>query len=1045
MKLTHLTSLGLLLASVTLVAQESTGTLVGSVKSTSGNPIANARVAITSPTLLQTRVITTNESGEFRALMLPPGIHYSITASASGMLTQKAEGVTISAGLTKRQNFVLKSVATGMETVEITAAASAVDKSDTKISSSIAAEILQTIPTGSLNSYGALLLAPGVVGAAGDGISYPVIRGGIAGQAQFMINGMSVRDPATRQGRQYEKIIDDMIEDIQVIQSPMNARYGFTSSGITNVTTKTGGNEFKGGVRIKLANDAWSSSYAAVMDRNDYWNDSAGRDIYYPIGAREPASRPENEELERTYEVNLLGPIWKDHITFAYAGRFIPSNFATSPAPNRFAAGRQYIPYPTPGTLAYPFGQTNINPYISGGLSTNHAQNYKLFWQITPTQTLSFETMLEDFDNYANTYNNISPEAQRRQSRDAYTRSLEYMGVFGAFVVNAKWGKNVTEVMFSHGPGDPIAVGSWLATATSVFQLPNVPGWGGTDLSGGDPGSGKPETRASETYSANVQWIANNHQIDFGISQLKDWTFLPPSNGINGAYYYTPGRANNGDYLVFNVQGGITDPLNQANNVDMRQLGRFPGVTTVSSSGGDIEDNNITQAIYVNDLYTLNDNWSAMLGLRFERYIIDNRFGKTVDTTSISPRLTIRYVVFGDNQHLLDFNYGQFRGTMSWGNIRVFAGDQGNRIQRMFWNQPGHTADEPYLVEPDVFLNLANYKVYSFADTDLFYDIDPSIKPEVRNSFSLNYKRAYNSGFFRASAVFDFFGDLWYRKIDSFDPVEVKDWSGSGLPSVYGLHNLLTFDTYASREYKALEFEWQHRIFATPNTSLTWNGNWTMGRTTGTRPWAEGRVTNTPSYYDQWERLGVSHDIWNPKGELDTSKHNVINSWLSYHVGKKNGIQMDLTLLFSYQTGQPFNITATMDLPPELMLSSLYPLFQTAGISQGAGHYFGYKRGWLMNNDAIPSFDLQWNMTIPITRGVQFFSAATIYNPFNHYVRGGIARQQLGTNPFTGRQFTYDDLPESPFWYTFPGYSNRWTQGWGGGARSIEMDLGIRF
>ncbi|MCX6547030.1 MAG: carboxypeptidase-like regulatory domain-containing protein [Acidobacteria bacterium] len=236
MKLFHrLTPLGLVLvASASLIAQEGTGTLVGTVRGDGGKFLAGARIIIASPNMLQTRVISTNDKGEFRVPLLPPSSSYTVTVTADGYVSRKADGLTIPAGGTIRQDLNLKSIASAGASVEVVAISSSVDKTETKIVSTYTEEALQNLPTGNLNSYGALAVSPGVSGSVG----YPVIRGGITGESQFMVNGISVRDPLVRQGRQFEKVIDDLTQDVQVILSPMNAKYGFTSAGITNIVTK---------------------------------------------------------------------------------------------------------------------------------------------------------------------------------------------------------------------------------------------------------------------------------------------------------------------------------------------------------------------------------------------------------------------------------------------------------------------------------------------------------------------------------------------------------------------------------------------------------------------------------------------------------------------------------------------------------------------------------------------------------------------------------------------------------------------------------------
>ena len=66
------------------VAQEITGSIVGTVKDSNGAAVAGATVRITnSDTKLAVRTVTTNDDGEFTVPMLPVAF-YDITLEATG-------------------------------------------------------------------------------------------------------------------------------------------------------------------------------------------------------------------------------------------------------------------------------------------------------------------------------------------------------------------------------------------------------------------------------------------------------------------------------------------------------------------------------------------------------------------------------------------------------------------------------------------------------------------------------------------------------------------------------------------------------------------------------------------------------------------------------------------------------------------------------------------------------------------------------------------------------------------------------------------------
>ena len=54
--------------------------------------------------------------------------------------------------------------------------------------------------------------------------------------------------------------MDDSIQEMQVIQSPVNARYGNFTGGIINAITKSGGNDFSGTIRGIFNRPSWSAN-----------------------------------------------------------------------------------------------------------------------------------------------------------------------------------------------------------------------------------------------------------------------------------------------------------------------------------------------------------------------------------------------------------------------------------------------------------------------------------------------------------------------------------------------------------------------------------------------------------------------------------------------------------------------------------------------------------------------------------------------------------------------------------------------------------------
>lgn len=1014
----RLTVLGAALVASSLMAQESVGTIVGTVKDANGNPVAGATLTIAGAKILGQRVLTSNDQGEFRIPLLPPG-DYTLSVRKEGMIGSKAE-IRLGAGATLRQAFTMRVVQTAQAEVEVVATAATVDKTETKTSTNLTLDTLQNLPLG-LNSYAALAMSPGVVAPAGSG--YPVIRGGLTGQSQFTVNGISVRDNVVRQGRQFEVVLDDMTEDVSVIQSPLNAKYGFASGGIVNLVTKSGTNEFQGSVRVKLDRSSWTALRKPITNRYEQ-----GRTLT-PLSIQ-------SDDLSRTYEISILGPIIKDHLTFAYGARLSPTVVANTQLTNLHDYGLTGLPG---GATAWTYGATPSQSVQVSGPQKTMTQQYKLFWLINQNQQVEFFYTDDELGPYFDTQSgNVDAFATFNQSSKRTFAGVNYRGVIGANgVLDVRAGRRKSEVNFSSGPYDPITVRVWYPGTPSLI---NTAGWsGGTVLTNGDTARPVAELRQVETASINYNWYNGTHNADFGMEMLKETAFLPDQSGPNRQRFFIPGRRNDGLYAVFNYTAIPTPSATVRNgSAYIPEWQKYED----SVVGTDQKNYDTTMAAYANDLWTINAHWSVMAGLRFERYKVEDLSGTRLTTNSLSPRLEVKYDLQGNNQHLFSASYAQFRGTIGQGNLGgYFSRRPGQRISRYFWNQGTGTPTAPQYVPQTDILNTANYGyLYAVDDSYYLFDIDKNLKPDVTHELTTSYRRAFaNGGFFRATLIYRTFKDLWYRK-GTNTPVDIP---GSPTAQPEGYFNILTFDPHGKREYKGVEFEWSYPLYRAANQRLDFQGNWTINRTYSTNTWREGNVASSPAeYYDLKEAFGIPRDLYNPYGELNTSIHNVVKGWLSWSVGAPNGLRQVVSLLGRYSSGAPYSRTGAR------AYDIMSPIFQnyfdydpaTVGaqyaISTPTAYTTYYNgRGKFTNFDAF-TFDLQWNVFIPIKGRVQFFSYLTINNVFN-------------TPQPTGFGATYGGgtLAATNPNYTFIGgqFQNFGVVNGLGNFRGVNIDLGIKF
>src|SRR3954467_2636888 len=127
-------------------AQETTAGVQGSVKDATGASIPNASVEVASPAMIGTRKVNTDDGGNFRLAALPPG-SYSMTVAAKGFRTFRQTGIELAVG--RLPNLDVKLDIGGVtETVEVSALATAVDTSQSKVQVTVDKAILDNIPKG---------------------------------------------------------------------------------------------------------------------------------------------------------------------------------------------------------------------------------------------------------------------------------------------------------------------------------------------------------------------------------------------------------------------------------------------------------------------------------------------------------------------------------------------------------------------------------------------------------------------------------------------------------------------------------------------------------------------------------------------------------------------------------------------------------------------------------------------------------------------------------------------------------------------------------
>jgi len=186
-----------------LAAAQSTSQLNGSVTDPSGAAVAGAKITLTEPATGSQRTTTSNASGLYQFLDVPPG-SYQLAASASGFAPYVASNVTL---LVKTPSTVkIQLQVEGVKTsVEVAGEAPLINRTDASLGNVIENEQISELPIADRNVVYLLSLQPGVAylgGAAEANQATDTRSGAVNGvrsdQSNVTLDGIGVNDQNTR-------------------------------------------------------------------------------------------------------------------------------------------------------------------------------------------------------------------------------------------------------------------------------------------------------------------------------------------------------------------------------------------------------------------------------------------------------------------------------------------------------------------------------------------------------------------------------------------------------------------------------------------------------------------------------------------------------------------------------------------------------------------------------------------------------------------------------------------------------------------------------
>lgn len=229
------------------LAQSTRGILAGVVSDKSGAVVSGAVVEIRPAEGGEARTATTGSNGEYRLEALNPGA-YNVNVTATTFRAAKVEKVVVSSSVTTSLNVTLEpGLAT--ESVTVEAAPDQIQTETGELSKTIPLQEVKDLPYLSLNAYQLAVTLPGVTTVAArddftNGQSFSV--NGLRPRANnFLLDGFDNNDNGIA-GQAFQPNNTEAVQEVTLLTNAYAPEYGRGGGSISNLTFRSGTNQFHG-------------------------------------------------------------------------------------------------------------------------------------------------------------------------------------------------------------------------------------------------------------------------------------------------------------------------------------------------------------------------------------------------------------------------------------------------------------------------------------------------------------------------------------------------------------------------------------------------------------------------------------------------------------------------------------------------------------------------------------------------------------------------------------------------------------------------------
>ena len=242
------------LSGVPLYAQYTTASLSGRVLDPTGASVPGAVVTVQNTETGITRTVNTASDGHYLFPALPVG-NYSLSVAKTGFQTYVQSGIVLSVNQAATQDVSLR-IGTTTERVNVSGNAPLVTTSSATTGQLVNQQSIVNLPLNGREAQSLVFLMPGAnnvtdqyCGVGCEGGSYPGeqyanVNGSGPNGVNYQMDGADNNDTYMNTNLPFPD--PDAIKEFNVQTGNMNAEYGNAISGVVNIVTKSGTNQFHG-------------------------------------------------------------------------------------------------------------------------------------------------------------------------------------------------------------------------------------------------------------------------------------------------------------------------------------------------------------------------------------------------------------------------------------------------------------------------------------------------------------------------------------------------------------------------------------------------------------------------------------------------------------------------------------------------------------------------------------------------------------------------------------------------------------------------------